>query len=54
MTSRKCQNMLRHISRRRFAWNQAALCDLKHQRDQPDQDAEGHVQAVRADQRKEG
>jgi hypothetical protein len=52
-TSRKCQNIDRHIRRRLVGRDQAVLADLDHQRDQPD-DAEGDVQAVGADQREEG
>ena len=52
-TSRKCQNIDRHIRRRWFAGIRPCFADLHHQRDQPD-DAEGDVQAVGADQREEG
>ena len=52
-TSRKCQNIDRHIRRRRLASIRPNLPDLHHQRHQPDQ-AEGDVQAVGADQREEG
>jgi hypothetical protein len=52
-TSRKCQNIDRHIRRRLVFRDQAVHRDLNHQRDQPD-DAEGDVQAVRTDQREEG
>jgi len=36
-----------------YSSDQAALTHLDHQRDQPD-DADGHVQAVGADEREEG
>ena len=52
-TSRKCQNIDRHISRRWFSAIRPRWRDLGHQHDEPD-DAEGDVQSVRSDEREEG
>ncbi len=51
-TSRKCQNIDRHIRRRLLAAIRPCRRTWNISDDQPD-DAEGHVQAVRADQREE-